>query len=136
MEIVNKELSRVLKQAKKDREIIAVFLYGSFSREEQRKDSDIDLCLVLKESYPKLKFTAKRLEYLKRVSEKIDIQIFQQLPLYIRKEVLKGKILLSKNEDKIYELVYKTIKEFENFKKYYYAYLNSIYERKNFRENR
>lgn len=136
MEILNKELSRVLKQAKKDREVIAVFLYGSFARGEQRKDSDIDLCLVLKENYPKSKFTAKRLEYLKNVSENIDIQIFQQLPLYIRKEILKGKILLSKNEDRTYELVYKTIKEFENFRKYYYNYLNSVYERKNFRENR
>ncbi|MCK4730585.1 MAG: nucleotidyltransferase domain-containing protein [Candidatus Aenigmarchaeota archaeon] len=136
MELLNKKLDNVLEQAKKDREVIAVILYGSVSRGEQRKDSDIDICLVLKEDYPKTKFTEKRLEYLKNVGVDIDIQIFQQLPLYIRKEVLKGKILISKDEDKLYELAYKTIKEFEDFRKYYYDYLNSIYERKNPIKNR
>jgi len=56
-----------------------------------------------------------------------DIQIFQQLPLYIQVRILKeGKILFCKDEDELYELALQTVKSFESYKKIYYAYLDSI----------
>ena len=69
----------------------------------------------------------KRLEYLKEVSDKIDIQVFQQLPVYIRIRVIREcKILLEKNSDLIYEIAFSTIREFDSFKKLYEMYLNKI----------
>ena len=55
------------------------------------------------------------------------LKIFQQLPIYIRKRILKeGKILLDKNSDLLYELAFATIKEFELFEKMYKMYLNEV----------
>jgi len=46
-----------------------------------------------------------------------DIKIFQQLPLPLRMQVLKGKILYSDDLSFMYDKAYETIKEFESFKR-------------------
>ncbi len=48
-----------------------------------------------------------------------DVQIFQDLPLYIRKDVLNGKLLYMKDKS-IYEIARNTIEEFEDFRRGYY----------------
>ena len=48
-----------------------------------------------------------------------DVQIFQDLPLYIRKDVLNGKLLYMKYKS-IYEIARNTIEEFEDFRRGYY----------------
>ncbi|MGQ9719234.1 MAG: hypothetical protein ACUVWK_05295 [Nitrososphaerales archaeon] len=56
--------------------------------------------------------------------EKVQVHIFQNLPIFMRIRVLKeGKILFCKDEGMLYEIAFKTIKEFEDFKKYYKEYL-------------
>jgi hypothetical protein len=66
----------------------------------------------------------KRWEYLRF---DLDIKIFQQLPLYVRRRVLKeGIVLLVKDEDQLYELAFRTAKEFEDFKHIYRDYLEAI----------
>jgi uncharacterized protein len=76
---------------------LAVFLFGSFVHGKEYPGSDIDICLVMNpetqsQKRTKLFNSQKRLEYLKDFS--FDIQVFQQLPIYIRKRILKeGKIL-------------------------------------------
>ena len=65
-----------------------------------------------------------KLDFLKNFN--YDIQIFQQLPLYIRREILKkGKILFCKNQKKLYEIAFLTIKEFSFYKKIYDFYLKN-----------
>ena len=71
----------------------------------------------------------KRLRYSSLFSDKYDIHLFQQLPMYIRKRILReGKILVCKNEDLLYEIAFATIKEFNTYSKIYYAYLESMKE--------
>jgi hypothetical protein len=54
-------------------------------------------------------------------------RFFQQLPLYVRRRVLKeGIVLLVKDEDELYELAFRTAKEFEDFKHIYRNYLEAI----------
>lgn len=48
-----------------------------------------------------------------------DVQIFQDLPLYIRKDILNGKLLYMKDKS-IYEIARNTIEEFEDFRRGYY----------------
>ena len=123
----NKSIKELIKKAKKDSKVIAVALFGSHSRDEQRKDSDIDICIFLDKKYSNLEMFNKRLGFLRDVSDKFDIQIFQQLPVYIRMRILKEhKILLVKNEDLLYEFAFDTIKEFGFYKKIYYMYLEEI----------
>ena len=100
-----------MKKIKADKDIIAVLLFGSLARNEPNRD--IDICIILDRKYSNLEMSKKRLSFVSLVNNKFDIQIFQQLPLYIRKRILKeGKILLCKNEDVLYNIAFSTIKEY------------------------
>jgi hypothetical protein len=67
----------------------------------------------------------KRLKYLSQSD--MDIQIYQQMPLYIKTRILKeGKILFVKNENLLYDIAIKTVKEFEDFKHVYNSYLEEV----------
>ena len=77
------EFTKLIEKAKKDKNIIAVALYGSSL---QGKGRDIDICLFLDKKYPNLFMSKKRLKFLS--SFNYDIHIFQQLPIYIRKRIV------------------------------------------------
>jgi len=123
---MEKELEKVVEKAKKDEDVLAVMLFGSYARGEAKPDSDIDVCLVLSKKF-KGDFTEKKLEYLSELPSKFDIHIFQQMPLYIRIRVLReGKILLDKNYDELVWLAIRTIKDFDLFEKHYYACIKGV----------
>jgi predicted nucleotidyltransferase len=111
-----------LKKTKIFSKIEFVILFGSSLSSYHLTDSDIDLCLYIDEE--KKKLSKIRLELLKMFDENLDIQIFQLLPLYIQIEVLKGKVLYIKEEDRLYEIAYKTIEEYEEFYQFYTEYIN------------
>ncbi len=131
------KLGKILSKAKSDEDILAVILYGSRvndSREETR-DSDLDICLVLGGKNEEKGgeeegglFSRKRLEYLSRIDpEKIDIQIFQQLPIYIRKRVLEeGRVRYRRDRERFYGLVYRTIQEYNDFEPRLREYLEGV----------
>jgi hypothetical protein len=124
-EIMESSLNRLLQKAKADTDVLAVILFGSAARNESDSLSDVDVCILLNKNYDPLVMSHKRLEYLS-VSD-FDVSIFQQLPLYIKHRVAKeGKVLFCRDEERLYELVFKTIKEFEDFKPIYHEYLKSI----------
>lgn len=47
------------------------------------------------------------------------------MPLFVRMGVLKGKLIYCINEELIYDIANDTIKRFEDFKGYYYDYINT-----------
>ena len=111
-----------LRQTKFFSKIEFVILYGSSLNSYHLDDSDIDLCLYIDEE--KKALPNIRLELLKMFNEKLDIQIFQLLPLYVQVEVLKGKVLYVKEEDRLYEIANETIEEYEEFYPFYLEYIN------------
>ena len=119
-------LTALLAWAEQDPEVLAVILFGSRARGEDTPDSDIDICLVLEpRSYSDLELSEKKLEYLAKFD--LDIHIYQQLPLYIRHRVLReGKVLFCRDEDKLYDLAFRTIREYEDFKHIYRECLEEI----------
>ena len=69
-----------------------IILYGSASEERMKEDSDIDISVY----YDDVDASEFRLNVLSELFDDIyDIKIFQQLPLPLRMQVLKGKILFS-----------------------------------------
>ena len=55
------------------------------------------------------------------------ISIFQQLPLYIRKRVLReGEIFFCRDDDALYEVAFKTIRELADFEPTYLEYLKEV----------
>jgi predicted nucleotidyltransferase len=123
---VTRALDRILAHAREDSQVLAVVLYGSHARGDARPDSDIDVCLMLEPArYEPLALSEKKLEYLALTDA--DVQVFQQLPLYIRHRVLKeAKFLFVRDEDRLYELAFRTAQAWEDFRPYYRRYLEEV----------
>ncbi|MBA7510306.1 hypothetical protein ES705_02282 [subsurface metagenome] len=119
-------INELVKIAKLDKEILALILFGSITRQENLNDSDVDICIILKSrEYSAKHLSYKKLKYLKEFN--LDIQIFQQLPIYIKKRVMKeGKILFCKDEDEMYKIAFKTMEEFTDFEHIYRDYLKEV----------
>ena len=97
-----------------------IILYGSANEGRMKEDSDIDISVY----YDDADASEFRLKVLSDLFDDIyDIKIFQQLPLPIRMQILKGKVLYEDDTTFIYDKAYETIKEFESFKRRYYDYL-------------
>jgi hypothetical protein len=124
----DKMLQKLLARVQQDEDVLAAFLFGSVVRGEQLYSSDIDLCLVLAPNplpFEPAALSHKRLDYLKDFS--FDIQIFQQLPIYVRRRVLKeGRLLFVRDESRLYELAIRTAQAFEDFRPIYLSYLEEI----------
>ena len=117
-----KILDMLTRKAKKDKDILAVILFGSYARNESFRD--IDACLVLRND--KSDAGKKKLEYLAEFPD-LDIQVFQGLPLYIRTRILKeGKIIFCKDISKLYDIAIMTIKDFTYYEPIYREYLEAV----------
>jgi len=118
------ELNKVKEKAQKDKDVLAVLVFGSYLSGKGHRD--IDVCLVLDKKLSNLEMSRKKLSYQK-IASVLDIQILQQLPLYIRMEIInKNKPLLIKDEDKMFDAARETVRDFEFFEKYYYDYLEYV----------
>jgi len=118
-----KALDKLVSKAKKDKEILAVMVFGSYARGEKHRD--IDVCLVLKKETENGAMSRKRLAYASESG--LDVHIFQQIPLYIRTRVLKeGKVLFCRDLDALYDIAILTMKEFAYFEPVYKGYLEAV----------
>lgn len=119
-------LERFLDDVRQDRAVLAVILFGSRARGDHAPASDTDLCLVLPfRKDAEHDQVAVRMRYLK--DNDLDIRIFQQLPLHIRRRVLKeGVVLFCRDLDGLYAMAYRTAQAFEDFKVIYREYLEQV----------
>jgi predicted nucleotidyltransferase len=123
---INKILNTLIENAKKDSTILALLLFGSTVRKDHHRNSDTDICLVLMpRPYTPRELSQKKITYLK--SFDLDIQILQQLPIYIRKRVIQeGKVLYCRDENMLYEMVFTVIREYADFEHIYREYLQEV----------
>lgn len=84
--------------------------------------SDIDLAIGYAGS-PDARFQF-RLKVLGELSNLFDIQIFQDLPLYVKKEVLKGKVLYTRDKKELYDIAIHTIQDFAFFEPHFLDYIH------------
>lgn len=122
----SRRLERLLVRAEVDPDVLAVMLFGSRARGDAAESSDVDVCLVARRGSG-ANLTEMRIAYAGEFD--LDVQVFQVLPLPLRSRVLKeGRVLLvaDEDEDELYELAIRTIKEFEDFKPYYRRYVEAV----------
>ena len=118
MHLEKSEFDDILAKASDDPDIIAVVLFGSRIKNEHYRDTDI--CLFTKESVT----GDKRMEYLSQFGDKYDIQVFHELPLYVRSSVMKeGRILLDKDYHALFDIYRETIQAYDLFKPHYDTFL-------------
>ncbi len=125
---MNPQVTRLIDKVKEDEAVLSVLLYGSHARGAGTPKSDIDLCLVLPLSKEtRTDQTAVRMAYLEDSSGRLRIHVFQQLPLYIRRRVLKeGVVLFCKDWDALYRIAYRSAQALEDFKPIYRSYLEQV----------
>ena len=121
---MDKNFKKIIKIAKENKKVVAVALFGSSLKKNGR---DIDLCIFLDKKYPNLDMSKERMVFLRESGDNFDIQIFQQLPLYIRIRIIKdSKILYCSKIDSLYDIFINTINEFGFYKKIYDLYLKEV----------
>ena len=99
-----------------------IILYGSVAEGWARAGSDVDLCIYYdgdREEAARFRFAALS----ELADDRYDIQIFSFLPLYVRTEVLRGKVIYCPDERFLYDVAYQTIREFDDFKHRLYDYI-------------
>ena len=111
----------LLRKKKLLRKTAFVFLYGSVSRGEATPLSDVDICISL--TLPAKERLRARISLLADLSEKYDITIFEDLPLYVQQEVFRGKLLYTPNQKIVMTTALETIRNYEDFKPYYDYYI-------------
>src|SRR3989344_1856161 len=100
MERIKFALEKIAEKAKKDKEILAVIVFGSFARGE--KFEDVDVCLVMNKNYDSVKAGKMRIE-LSSLSDKFDVHIFQQMPLYVRARIFReGKLFFCRDRGALF----------------------------------
>ncbi|MCK9319835.1 MULTISPECIES: nucleotidyltransferase domain-containing protein [unclassified Methanoculleus] len=99
-----------------------IILYGSVADGQAKAGSDVDLCIYYdgdREEASRFRFAVLS----ELCDDRYDIQIFSHLPLYVRTEVLRGKVIYCPDERFLYDLAYQTIREFDDFKHRLYDYI-------------
>ena len=98
-----------------------IYLYSSVSKGTTNPLSDIDICVSI--NLPPISRLKAQIKLQGHLSEGYDITIFEDLPLYLQPEVLKGKLLYCKNRKKVVERAFQVIRDFEDFQKIYEYYI-------------
>jgi len=116
------ELDSVVEKIRGFDDVQFIILYGSAAEGRMTEESDVDLCVGFdgcEEEASRIRF-----EILSELfDDSYDVQIFQLLPLYLKKKVLKGEVLYCMDKQELYEIAYETIRKFEDFKHRYYDYI-------------
>ncbi len=114
-----------IRKLDKGNKVQFIVLYGSLAGDKHGKLSDIDLAIGYGGG-KKERFDF-RVRTLGKLGDKFDVQIFQDLPVYVREEIVKsGKVLFCKDFDSLFNAYLETLKEYAGFEKYlnlYYSYL-------------
>ena len=58
-----------------------------------------------------------------------DLSVFEDLPIYVKVEIVrKGKIVYSQDYDRVFDIFFRTIQDFESFEPFYHEYLRGVVE--------
>jgi len=84
-------------------QVLAIYLYGSYARNEPKPYSDIDIAVITCNANPKRDLKELIGSYS---SKKLDVQVFSDLPLTARMQVLtQGVSLYVRNEDSLWHVI-------------------------------
>jgi len=93
-----------------------IVLYGSVAKRTNRQDSDVDLC-VYYDGSARERFSFRK-KVLGSLPSNYDVQIFQDLPIYVKVNVIKGKLIYG-DYDYFFKIARETIREWEDSKHRY-----------------
>jgi len=98
-----------------------IVLYGSVPFSLDDAGSDIDI--AISSDLGDLESEQLRMHLLGRVPNFFDIQIFEHLPLYVKKDVFSGMVLYIRDDDEIYDVAERTYREYDLFRPHLLDYI-------------
>lgn len=104
---------KITKDISKNKQVKAIFMFGSYAKGTQTPLSDIDICVITE-------YNAKKAEkgyILSSASGTIDVHLYDDLPPAIRWRVLnEGKPLLIRDKKFVEDLRWRAFKDYIDFK--------------------
>ena len=90
------------------KDIFAIVAYGSHAEGKAHERSDIDVCVVLKSNdSEKISKVLREILKISAKNEKYDIRIFEQMPLFMKMEVIeKGQVIYTEDFSELNEYFY------------------------------
>ncbi len=122
--ITAQKVKQTLLQLDQKKRIKFIILFGSMATGKNNPLSDVDIAVYYegnKEERFRFRITA-----LGNLPDRVDLHVFQDLPLTVQKEVIAGKILYYRDYQFLFDQALRVIKEYEFFERYlneYYAAL-------------
>jgi len=121
--MVKKLLKKLIEKIRKEKNVNAIILFGSYAKKRATPISDIDICVILKKIDEKIKSRISALE-----NEKIQIVFWDEIHLPLKFRVLKeGKVLYVKDINFLNSLKAETISRFLDFKPILERYYEKVY---------
>jgi uncharacterized protein len=141
------KLHKITKKLTKLNNILAVYIFGSASRGNMGKLSDLDIGIVLENSVNILNNAEKSLKLYEKLfdifanltdnSNKLDIVFLQRTPLSLQKEaVTEGKLIYHKNIHKVLEYKESVLNAYLDFKPIIKYFHQKIIERNLYGEDK
>jgi predicted nucleotidyltransferase len=123
-ELIGEILGKV-RELDADGRVRFIALYGSLVEGGGSGLSDIDVALYYDGSEEE-RFSF-RVALQGELGERFDVQIFQDLPLYVRREIVaRGKVIFYTDYDFLFNVYLQTLREYSDFERHlrtYYSYL-------------
>ncbi|MEK6950931.1 MAG: nucleotidyltransferase domain-containing protein [Nanoarchaeota archaeon] len=122
----SKHLKQELLQLDAGKRIQFIVVFGSVAAGRANALSDVDVA-VYYQGTPEERFQFRK-KMLGTLPEKVDVQIFQDLPVAVQKEVLSGKVLYYQDFQFMFDEYLKVIQEYDFFEKHqreYFAVLEA-----------
>lgn len=79
--------------------IRAILLFGSFADRTNIPKSDIDICVVFRKSISLKEATKFRIRNLGKLPKKVDLHVFNVLPMKLKRDIARNHKVLYKNKD-------------------------------------
>ena len=106
------EIESIVKEISKNKNVKAIYLFGSYATGKNHVNSDIDICVIAEKLSDKDEISIIGAGY-----DNLDISLFNYLPITIRYRVFKeGKPLFIRDNTLIYSLKAKTLRDYIEFK--------------------
>ncbi len=124
-----KEIKQKLLQLDTGKRVRFMVLFGSVAERRETPLSDVDIA-VYYDGDPEERFQF-RVKALGMLPKAVDVQVFQDLPLAVQHEVLRGRALYYDNFQFMFKQFMNVIKNYNYFERYlneYYAALEGPLE--------
>ncbi|MBF7083418.1 nucleotidyltransferase domain-containing protein [Desulfallas sp. Bu1-1] len=108
-------IPQFIEKARKDNDIVTVYLFGSHARGNNRCTSDIDLAVLLDQNISPGKYFEKKLHLLAQATEtlktdEVDLVILNEAPVSLAYQIIRdGRVLYQKKGAKGQRVAFQTL---------------------------